>query len=134
MEARIILPRASVFALATSGAVKKTAPKEEKKPRPVPPPLESVLAYWVLDAATVSGLSRATLYNLMKAGKLRTILVCGRRLHYARCSARSLGGKAYHGRHRPQTRRRARSKHPFQATRRRLAASVLSQTNRVALR
>jgi hypothetical protein len=80
MEARIILPRASVFALATSDAVKKTAPKEEKKPRPAPPPLESVLAYRVLDAATVSGLSRATLYNLMKAGKLRTILACGRRL------------------------------------------------------
>ena len=38
------------------------------------------LAYEINEAARVSGLSRTTLYELMKAGRLKTVLVAGRRL------------------------------------------------------
>jgi excisionase family DNA binding protein len=90
---------ASPFALATSDVVRgKTYPelrqKKEKKPRPAPPPPESVLAYQVLDAAKVSGISRATLYRLMREGKLRTIFVCGRRLIPPDALREVLAGKA----------------------------------------
>jgi excisionase family DNA binding protein len=45
-----------------------------------PRPLEAVLAYRVNDAARVAGLSRSSIYALIGAGKLRSILVAGRRL------------------------------------------------------
>ena len=38
------------------------------------------LAYQVNEAVRVSGLSRTTLYELMKTGRLKTVLVAGRRL------------------------------------------------------
>ena len=38
------------------------------------------LAYQINEAVRVSGLSRTTIYELMKAGRLKTILVAGRRL------------------------------------------------------
>ncbi len=38
------------------------------------------LAYTINDAVTVSGLSRSTLYREFKAGRLRMVSVCGRRL------------------------------------------------------
>jgi excisionase family DNA binding protein len=46
----------------------------------IPLPLDTVLAYRVNDAAKVAGLSRSSLYSLMSEGKLRSILVAGRRL------------------------------------------------------
>ena len=52
----------------------------DKKPRPPPLPPDIVLAYRVNDAAKVSGLSRSSIYNLIGDGKLRSVLVAGRRL------------------------------------------------------
>jgi excisionase family DNA binding protein len=52
----------------------------DPQPAPQSPSLDSVIAYRVNDAATVSGLSRATLYRLIKEGKLRSQIVAGRRL------------------------------------------------------
>jgi excisionase family DNA binding protein len=46
----------------------------------VPLPPDTVLAYRVNDAAKVAGLSRSSLYSLMGEGKLRSVLVGGRRL------------------------------------------------------
>ena len=46
----------------------------------VPLPLDTVLAYRINDAAKVAGLSRSSLYSLMGEGKLRSVLVGGRRL------------------------------------------------------
>jgi helix-turn-helix protein len=43
-------------------------------------PLDAVLAYRVNDAAKAAGLSRSSLYTLMSEGKLRSVLVAGRRL------------------------------------------------------
>ena len=43
-------------------------------------PLDTVIAYRVNDAAKATGLSRSSLYTLMGEGKLRSILVAGRRL------------------------------------------------------
>ncbi|MDI9848140.1 helix-turn-helix domain-containing protein [Rhodoblastus sp. 17X3] len=37
-------------------------------------------AYRVTEACAAYGLSRSTIYKLMKAGKLKTVLVGGRRL------------------------------------------------------
>jgi excisionase family DNA binding protein len=45
---------------------------------PLPP--DTVLAYRVNDAAKVAGLSRSSLYVLINEGKLRSVLVAGRRL------------------------------------------------------
>jgi hypothetical protein len=45
---------------------------------PLPP--ETVLAYRVNDAAKVAGLSRSSLYVLIGEGKLRSVLIAGRRL------------------------------------------------------
>jgi hypothetical protein len=47
---------------------------------PLPPPPDTVLAYRLHDAAKVSGLSRSSLYVLIGEGKLRSVLVAGRRL------------------------------------------------------
>lgn len=41
---------------------------------------EAPLALRVNDAAALSGLSRSSLYKLLAAGKLRDVVVCGRRL------------------------------------------------------
>ena len=38
------------------------------------------LAYQINEAVRVSGLSRTTIYELMKDGRLKTVLVEGRRL------------------------------------------------------
>jgi excisionase family DNA binding protein len=46
----------------------------------VPLPPDTILAYRVNDAAKATGLSRSSLYTLMGEGKLRSILVAGRRL------------------------------------------------------
>jgi excisionase family DNA binding protein len=45
---------------------------------PLPP--DTVLAYRVNDAAKVAGLSRSSLYALIGEGKLRSVLIAGRRL------------------------------------------------------
>jgi excisionase family DNA binding protein len=49
-------------------------------PRPPPLPSDIALAYGVNDAAKVSGLSRSSIYNLIGEGRLRSVLVAGRRL------------------------------------------------------
>jgi hypothetical protein len=49
-------------------------------PRAPLPPIDSVLGYRIDDAVKVSGLSRATLYRLIKEKVLRSKLVAGRRL------------------------------------------------------
>jgi excisionase family DNA binding protein len=49
-----------------------------KAAAPLPP--DTVLAYRVNDAAKVAGLSRSSLYVLIGEGKLRSVLVAGRRL------------------------------------------------------
>jgi excisionase family DNA binding protein len=41
---------------------------------------EEKLAFRVNEAVAVSGLSRSTLYELLKAGKLRAVKIGGRRL------------------------------------------------------
>jgi excisionase family DNA binding protein len=46
----------------------------------LPVPLDTILAYRVNDAAKVAGLSRSSLYVLIGEGKLRSVLVAGRRL------------------------------------------------------
>jgi excisionase family DNA binding protein len=43
-------------------------------------PTPQILAYRIDDAAKVVGLSRSTLYQLMGAHKLRSVMVAGRRL------------------------------------------------------
>lgn len=49
-------------------------------PSPIALPYPGILAYPVNDAARVAGVCRATIYNLIKAKKLRSVLVLGRRL------------------------------------------------------
>jgi hypothetical protein len=56
-----------------AGDRRSTAP-----PSPLPPDI--VLAYRVNDAIRVSGLSRSSIYKLIGEGKLRSVLVAGRRL------------------------------------------------------
>jgi excisionase family DNA binding protein len=51
---------------------------DKKAVPPLPP--DAVLAYRVNDAAKVAGLSRSSLYELIGEGKLRSVLVAGRRL------------------------------------------------------
>jgi excisionase family DNA binding protein len=45
---------------------------------PLPP--DTVITYRVNDACEVSGLSRSKIYELIGEGKLRSVLVAGRRL------------------------------------------------------
>ena len=52
--------------------------KDDAVLAPLPP--EVTLAYRVNDAAKVAGLSRSSLYVLIGEGKLRSVLVAGRRL------------------------------------------------------
>jgi excisionase family DNA binding protein len=61
------------------------APAGNVQPSPnekglLPVPLDTILAYRVNDAAKVAGLSRSSLYVLIGEGKLRSVLVAGRRL------------------------------------------------------
>ena len=49
--------------------------------RPIPNiPTQERITLRVNEAQAVSGLSRSTIYELLKAGKLRTVKVGGRRL------------------------------------------------------
>jgi excisionase family DNA binding protein len=48
--------------------------------RAAPLPPDRALAYTLRDAAAVTGISRASLYRLMKAGELYSVRVAGRRL------------------------------------------------------
>jgi excisionase family DNA binding protein len=87
---RLPTSQTSRYALSIGDA---TAPVANKRPRvdsvkdtpdnsPRPPPLPSdiALAYGVNDAAKVTGLSRSSIYNLIGEGRLRSVLVAGRRL------------------------------------------------------
>jgi hypothetical protein len=56
-----------------------TANRAGDRRSPPPPPLQP-LAYRVNDAIKVSGLSRSSIYKLIGEGKLRSVLVAGRRL------------------------------------------------------
>jgi hypothetical protein len=47
---------------------------------PSPPPPDIALAYRINDAVKLSGLSRSSIYKLIGEGKLRSVLVAGRRL------------------------------------------------------
>jgi len=57
-------------------------PKNDRGQPPRTPPLPPSIAltYRVNDAVKVTGLSRSTLYDLMKNQKLRSVLIGGRRL------------------------------------------------------
>ncbi len=50
----------------------------QKRGPPLPPTV--ALTYTINDAVKVSGLSRSSLYNLIAAKKLRSVMVAGRRL------------------------------------------------------
>ena len=50
----------------------------KSKQRPTPP--DAVLASTVKDASAAVGVSRSTLFRLIKEGKLRSVFVAGRRL------------------------------------------------------
>jgi hypothetical protein len=54
--------------------------RPRKKLNALPPPIDSVFGYRIDAAVVVSGLSRATIYRLIKEQKLRSKLVAGRRL------------------------------------------------------
>ena len=56
----------------------QTSPHERKLRGP--PAVDAVLTYRISDAVAVSGISRSSIYNAIKAGRLRSVLVCGRRL------------------------------------------------------
>jgi excisionase family DNA binding protein len=60
----------------------------------VPLPPDTVLAYRVNDAAKVAGLSRSSIYSLIGEGKLRSVLVAGRRLIPAAALRDLLSGAA----------------------------------------
>jgi hypothetical protein len=55
-----------------------TGKKAGSRVAPLPPDI--ALAYRVNDAIKVSGLSRTSIYKLIGEGKLRSVLVAGRRL------------------------------------------------------
>jgi excisionase family DNA binding protein len=71
---------------------KKAGSSDAPKRTPLPP--EIALAYRVNDAAKVSGLSRSSIYNLIAAKKLRSIVVAGRRLIPADALRQLLQGAA----------------------------------------
>jgi hypothetical protein len=75
---------------------KAGSPHGSKKRRTDRPPLppELALAYTVNDAVKVSCLSRSSLYNLIGEGKLRSIVVAGRRLIPADALRQLLQGAA----------------------------------------
>ena len=59
-----------------------------------PPAADTALTYRVSDAVAVSGLSRSSIYNAIKDGRLRSVLVCGRRLIPAEALRQLLQGAA----------------------------------------
>jgi excisionase family DNA binding protein len=63
--------------------------RAKKGTAPLPP--EIAIAYRVNDAAKVAGLSRSSLYNLIGEGKLRSVVVAGRRLIPAEALRQLLG-------------------------------------------
>jgi excisionase family DNA binding protein len=65
---------------------------DKKGAAPLPP--EIAIAYRVNDAAKVAGLSRSSLYNLIGEGKLRSVVVAGRRLIPAEALRQLLGAAA----------------------------------------
>jgi excisionase family DNA binding protein len=68
-----------------AGDRRSTAP-----PSPLPPNI--ALAYRVNDAVKISGLGRSTIYKLIGEGKLRSVLVAGRRLIPADALRSLVGG------------------------------------------
>ena len=69
--------RASNEAASSSPEKRAVGRKGNARPRLPPPPADSALAYRINDAAIVSGLSRATLYRLIKESKLRSVRAAG---------------------------------------------------------
>jgi hypothetical protein len=87
------IPQEQTAQYGSAGAAKGKRPDREpgagddtavksKVAKPRGPPLEDpeILAYRVNAAARVSGLCRATLYNKIRSGELRSVMVAGRRL------------------------------------------------------
>ena len=71
--------------MSTQTNARIRAPAGNVQPSPnekghLPLPSDAVLAYRIGDAAKVAGLSRSSLYVLIGEGKLRSVLVAGRRL------------------------------------------------------
>ena len=60
----------------------------------VPLPSDIAIAYRIDDAVKVAGLSRSSLSNLIGEGKLRSVLVAGRRLIPAEALRQLLGAAA----------------------------------------
>lgn len=93
--------RVSTLALITGEAAATDRPAAEaavnSRPRPgktPPPPFDTAIAYRVPDAATVSGLSRATLFKLIAEGKLHSVFVAGRRLIPSEALRALINGRA----------------------------------------
>jgi hypothetical protein len=63
---------------------------------PSPPPPDIALAYRINDAVKLSGLSRSSIYKLIGEGKLRSVLVAGRRLIPADALRSLLGAALIH--------------------------------------
>jgi excisionase family DNA binding protein len=74
--------------------VNSTQPNISSRNGNAPLPPDIALAYRVNDAAKVAGLSRSSLYNLIGEGKLRSVVVAGRRLIPAEALRRLLGAAA----------------------------------------
>jgi excisionase family DNA binding protein len=54
--------------------------KTADAPKSPPLPADAAFSFTINDAAKRTGVSRATLYRMMRDGQLRTVLVRGRRL------------------------------------------------------
>jgi excisionase family DNA binding protein len=61
-------------------ALPSAKPRAGHAPMLSPLPPNIAMAYRVNDAAAVLGVCRATIYNLIAANKLRSVMVAGRRL------------------------------------------------------
>jgi excisionase family DNA binding protein len=61
-------------------SIPTSQPRRANTARGPPLPPDIALAYRVNDAVKVSGLSRGTIYKLIAANKLRSVLLGGRRL------------------------------------------------------
>jgi excisionase family DNA binding protein len=80
-------PHALALGDQAARAVDQALPREKRKgmksgraPRPPPLPPDIAMAYRVNDAAAVLGVCRASIYNLIAANRLRSVMVAGRRL------------------------------------------------------
>ena len=58
----------------------RAAARAGKRPQPPPLPPSVALSYTIPDAVAVTGISRASLYIAIRDGRLRSALVCGRRI------------------------------------------------------